>query len=146
MLLAAVSLFQVCVKDASMAESRTVAVVPLKRSNYRTWKVQCKMALMKEGLWGIVEGTETAPDQETQAERYAKLVQRRDRALGTIVLAIDPSLLYLLGEPKDPVEVWTALSEQFDRKTWANKLELRRRLFSLQLNTGDSVQEHIKCN
>ena len=33
------------------------------------------------------------------------------------MLSVDPSLLYILGEPKDPVEVWTALSEQFDRKT-----------------------------
>jgi len=45
-----------------MAESRTIAVIPLNGSNYRTWKVQCKMALMKEDLWGIIDGTETAPD------------------------------------------------------------------------------------
>ena len=39
-----------------MAESRMVFVVPLNGSNYATWKVQCKMALIKEGLWKIVEG------------------------------------------------------------------------------------------
>ena len=60
------------------------------------------------------------------------------------MLPVDPSLLYILGEPKDPVEVWTALSEQFDRKTWANELELRQRLFSLKLKESGSVQEHIK--
>ncbi len=127
-----------------MAESRTIAMVPLNGSNYRTWKVQCKMALMKDGLWGIVNGTETAPDATTHAELHAKFVQRRDRALGTIVLFVDSSLLYLLGEPEDPVKAWTTLSEQFDRKTWANKLELRRKLFSLRLKEGGSVQEHIK--
>ena len=102
------------------------------------------MALMKENLWKIVEGSETAPDAEAQADLYAKFVQGRDRTLGTIVISADPLLLYILGEPKDPVEVWTALSEQFDRKTWANKLELRRRLFSLKLKKGGSVHEHIK--
>jgi len=81
-----------------MAESRSVSVIPLNGSNYRTWKVQCKMALMKEGLWGIVEGTEVASDS-TEVDRHAKFVQRRDTALGTIVLCVDPSLLYLLGEP-----------------------------------------------
>ena len=79
--------------------------------------MQCKMALMKENRWEIVEGFETAPDAEAQADLYAEFVQRRDRALGTIVLSVDPSLLYILGEPKDPVEVWIALSKQFDRKT-----------------------------
>ena len=46
-----------------MAESKTVAVVPLNSSNYSTWKIQCKMALIKDGLWGIVNGTETAPTE-----------------------------------------------------------------------------------
>ena len=43
-----------------MAESKTM-LTPLSVSNYTTWKVQCKMALMKEGVWRIVDGTETAP-------------------------------------------------------------------------------------
>ena len=43
-----------------MAESKTM-LTPLSGSNYTTWKVQCKMALMKEGVWRIVDGTETAP-------------------------------------------------------------------------------------
>ena len=35
------------------------SVVPLNGSNYLTWKMQCRMALMKDGLWNIVNGTET---------------------------------------------------------------------------------------
>ena len=31
---------------------------PLDGKNYPTWKVQCRMALMKDGSWGIVNGTE----------------------------------------------------------------------------------------
>ena len=124
-----------------MAELKT-AMVPLNNSNYPTWKVQCRMALMKEGLWGIVNGTETPPD--VQADTYAKFMTRRDRALATIVLSVDPSLLYLLGEPENPMMVWKKLSDQFQKKTWANKLELRRKLYSLRLKDGESVQNHVK--
>ena len=35
------------------------------------------------------------------------------------------------------------LWDQFQKKMWANKLVLRRRLYSLKLKEGDSVQEHI---
>ena len=77
-----------------MAESKTVAMVPLNSTNYSTWKIQCKMALIKEGLWGIVNGTETAPTEG--ADQRAKFAARRDRALATIVLTIEPSLLYLI--------------------------------------------------
>lgn len=126
-----------------MAESKTVSVVPLNSSNYSTWKVQCKMALIKDGLWAIVSGKEVEPAESEEAR--AKFAARRDKALATIVLAMEPRLLYLVGnDPTDPVAVWRVLSEQFQRKTWANKLELKRRLFSLRLAEGGSVQEHIK--
>ena len=51
------------------------------------------MALMKDGLWGIVNDTESAPD-EANAERHGKYISRRDRALALIVLSVEPSLLY----------------------------------------------------
>jgi hypothetical protein len=101
------------------------------------------MALMKEGLWGIVSGAENAPP-DREAERLAKFGARRDRALAIIVLSVEPTLLYLLGDPEDPVVVWKKLLDHFQKKTWANKLELRRRLYSLKLREGDSIQEHMK--
>uniref|UniRef100_A0A1X7VWV7 Retrotransposon gag domain-containing protein n=1 Tax=Amphimedon queenslandica TaxID=400682 RepID=A0A1X7VWV7_AMPQE len=69
---------------------------------------------------------------------------RKDRALATVILLIDPSLLYLVGEPDDPLEVWRLLSNHFQKKTWANRLAFRRKLHSLRLEKGQSVQEHIK--
>ena len=32
-------------------DSKNVALVPLNGKNYSTWKVQCRMALMRDGLW-----------------------------------------------------------------------------------------------
>ncbi len=79
------------------------------------------MALIREGLWDIVANTETCPDQTREADKYKKYVARRDRALATIVLSIDVSLLYLLEDPQDPAKVWQELSNQFQKQTWANK-------------------------
>ena len=56
-------------------------------------------------LWGIVSGTETSPAEE-QADAQRKFMSRSDHALAITVLAVDPSLLYLLGDPKDPQAVW----------------------------------------
>ena len=83
------------------------------------------MALMKDNLWGIVSGSETEPrrpDQGGDVATHGRFVVRRDKALATIVLAVDTSLLYLLGEPEDPTDVWQILQDQFQRKTWANRL------------------------
>ena len=126
-----------------MADGRS-AIVQLNGINFPTWKIQCRMALMKHGLWGIVNDTEAPPDQENEVA-WRKYLDKRDRALATIVLAVEPSLLYLLGDPQDPVEVWEKLCDQFQKKTWANKLSLRRKLYGLKLRDSEPVQEHIKA-
>ena len=123
---------------------KTVAIVPLNGTNYPTWKVQCQMALVRDGLWDIVNGTETAPD-EGEADCCSKFLARQDRALATIVLAVEPSLFYLIGNPENPVVVWKRLQDQFQKKTWANKLDVRWRLHTLQLKDGEPVQGHIKA-
>ena len=51
-------------------------------------------------------------------------VIKLDRVFATIVLSVEPALLYLLGEP--------------------NKLALRRKLYSLRLKERCSIQQHIK--
>ena len=50
----------------------------------------------------------------------------------------------MLGDPVDPVAVWKKLSDHFQKKTWANKLHLRKKLYSLRLREGESVQEHVR--
>ena len=87
-----------------MAEIKSISIIPLNGKNYPTWKVQCRMTLMKDGLWGIVNGTESDPGT-AQAEAHKKFVSKRDRALAIIVLSVEPSLLYMIGDPEDPIAV-----------------------------------------
>ena len=55
---------------SAMSEMKTVLIVPLNATNYQTWKLQCRMALMEDGLWGIVNGTEAAPDLATDVDKH----------------------------------------------------------------------------
>jgi len=104
-----------------------------------------RMYLIQEDLMSIVDGTETEPgpdpSQQTAAERYKK---RKAKALAKIVLAVETNLLYLLGDPSDPREVWLKLQNQFQKNTWANKLRLKKRLYNMKLKPGQSLQEHLK--
>ena len=95
-------------------DMKAIGIVPLNGANYPTWKVQCQMALMK-GLWSIVNGSESGPSR-SDTDKHAKFMARRDRALATVVLSVDPSLLYLIGDPENPVLVWKKLSDQFQKK------------------------------
>jgi len=122
-----------------MEAGRVINCVPLNEKNYPTWKVQVKMHLIKEDLLGIVEGTEAVSGDAVAVRKFN---QRRDRALATIVLAIDPKLLYLVGDPTDPVEVWKKLQDTFQKMTWANKLRLKRKLYNMKMSPVESLQSH----
>ena len=67
-----------------MKETKST-IIPLNGKNYPTWKIQCRMALMKDGLWGIIKGTEETPGEDN-AEAQKKYMARRDRALALVIL------------------------------------------------------------
>jgi len=102
-----------------MVESKIV-IVPLTGANFPPWKIQCKMSLIKDGLWGIVDGNEAAPAETDGA--YSKYISRKNRALA-IVLPIDPSLLYLLG---DPVTQKLVRRTGFGNQKWSGRTNLCR--------------------
>ena len=81
------------------------------------------MSLNKEGLWSIVHNSEHASGAE-DGDKYIKFIARRDCSLATIVLSIDQALLYFIGNSEDPMEVWRKIADQFQKKRYANKLEL----------------------
>ena len=61
--------------------------------------------MIKDDLWGIVNGTEMAPTKG--AEQQAAFAAQKDKALAVIVLAVEPSLLYVISaDPTDPVVPW----------------------------------------
>lgn len=125
-------------------DGKGASIILLNGVNYPTWKIQCRMVLIRDGVWSIVNGSEKVP-ASADTDKLAKFMARSDKALATIVLSVEPSLLYLLGDPVDPVVVWNTLQDQFQKKTWANKLALRRKLNSLNLKDGNSVTDHIKA-
>lgn len=138
----------------NMAAENYFSVIPLNDRNYSTWKVQVKMALLYENLWGFISDSEVAPDATADPGKYQKYCARRNKALAILVLSIDPELLYIVGDSFDPIEVWNKIGERFkrlttradvilQRNTWAKKLRLRKCLYRMKLKGKTSVHEHL---
>ena len=115
-----------------------MAIVSLTGASYPTWKVKCKMSLMKDGMWEIVDGSKRAPSTSDSA--YSKFITRRDCALATIILSINPYLLYLIGDPTEPtaVEAMYTISKEYIGKQVSPPL-----IFALR--EGQSIQENVKA-
>ena len=113
-------------------------IVALNDRNFPTWKIKMKMALIRDSLWTIVTGDETAP---TDTDKLVKFNTRKDKALAQIVLGIEPMYLYLLGDPTDPVSVWAKLQDTFQKKSWSNKFRLKKSLYGMKLGPNDNLQQ-----
>ena len=74
------------------------------------------MLLIKEGLYGYINGSEVEP-ASSDVSALTKYHAQREKALAKIVLAIDPKLLYLISDPSDPATVWTKLRDMFQKKS-----------------------------
>uniref|UniRef100_A0A0K2UHD7 DUF4219 domain-containing protein n=1 Tax=Lepeophtheirus salmonis TaxID=72036 RepID=A0A0K2UHD7_LEPSM len=73
-----------------------MSIAPLKGSKYPTWKIQCRMALMKENLWKIVKEEEMEPKiTNANLTEHVAIRISKDEALAIIVSAIDtkPTIL-----------------------------------------------------
>lgn len=79
-------------------EAIKIIIEPRNGSNYATRKVQCKIALVREELWNIVNKTKAAPLVSNNNEALiAKYDLRRDRALATtLVDNLTNTFIYLV--------------------------------------------------
>ena len=51
-----------------------MAIVSLMGASYPTWKVKCKMSLMKDGMWGIVDGESLMEAKEPPAQVIVRIL------------------------------------------------------------------------
>ena len=119
------------------------AVEKLNGSNWSTWKFQMKHVLLAKELWGLVDGTEEEPAENTAAHVLADYRKRLQKAFSVIALAISSSQLYLVTSCEQLRQAWEALRNHFEHNTLANKF-LKKRYFRSEMKEGTSVEKHLK--
>ena len=92
-----------------------------------------QMVLIDKDLWDIVASDEVGEDDKTKDRK----------ALATICLSVKDTELVHVQSCKTSAEAWQKLAEVYETKGLARKLYLRRRFFTIQLNEGQGMQEHI---
>ena len=60
-----------------------------------------------------------------------------------LCLAMEDSQLPLVRSANGAHNAWSRLEEHFEKRSLANKLFFRRRFYTMMMEEGDDVQEHI---
>src|SRR6201746_1997485 len=90
-------------------DSKSNSVTKLTSSNYATWKGEMKAYLRVKGLWLLVNGSETRPTSDTDAQ--VKWDVKADKAAGELYLACSvEQRMHIDTVQDDPVKIWTTLA------------------------------------
>ena len=76
-------------------------------------------------------------------KEYWEKLDRRERSI--IQLCLEDSVLLNVSGEFTTKEIWDKLGNLYQSKSLVNKLFLRKKLYHLRMEDGDSVTEHLNA-
>jgi len=134
-------------------EIRKVAV--FEGVNFNNWKFRTEILLKEYGISGFLTKTTGEHDEvmavagetaEAQTERMKikeKLEMKENKCHSMLIQRIGDNYLEYVKDKKNPKEVWSALSEVFERKGVSNRMFLRRKLLTFKMENGEDLENHL---
>ena len=113
----------------------------LDSNNYQTWKLMMEMVLLHQDLWNIVDGSWKKP-AENHGE-YQNWMKKAAKARALIILSLHISQLEHVRKLEHPQEIWEKLKEVHEPTGRQHRLYLRRKFFTMKMQEGDHMQDHI---
>lgn len=111
--------------------------------NFSLWKFKMEMILSAKDLWDIVDKSELPPPS-TADERDKKDYERRcKRAFAVIATNLVDKEMAHIKACKGPAEAWTTLCNIHEAKSLSNILFLRRKFFTVKMEEGGDMLDHI---
>lgn len=90
--------------ETEMADTSKFKIDVLRNDNYFMWSRKMKLILRAKGVWNIVNGVETTPEESSTSE-MSRFERKHDIALTNLVLSIDDSCVGSVIEMIDAKEV-----------------------------------------
>lgn len=123
-----------------MATPSYMAMDKFGGQNFHTWQVKMKFLLMREGLWGIVNGTSTKP---ATREGDATWQARDDKALALIALGLEDTYIHNIGACHSSNCAWETLEKAYGALGLNSKIGLKVEFYSLEMSINDDLATHL---
>jgi len=114
------------------------------KNDFNMWKVKMEALLITQGLGdalepvikkeGIEGSSSLTPQQATDIDK---------RARSTIILSLGDSVIREVAKEKTVADLWAKLETIYMTKSLANRLHIKKRMFTLKMAEGSSLDDHI---
>jgi len=117
--------------------SRRIEIEKFNGGNFELWKLKMEDLLVDHELWDVVSSTRPATISQDDWDTMDW------KAKGLIRLCLVDSVLLNVHEEKTAKSLWKKLGDIYQGKSLVNKLFLRKKLYSLKMEEGASITDHL---
>ncbi|GKV08223.1 hypothetical protein SLEP1_g19888 [Rubroshorea leprosula] len=107
--------------------------------NFSLWRLKMRAMLTQQGLWKALEKERKLPETLPEEEK----IDLKERALSAIQLSLSDKVLGEVAEENSASALWSKLEALYLTKSVSNRLYLKKWLFTLNMNEGGSIKDHL---
>ncbi|KAH9685530.1 CCHC-type domain-containing protein [Citrus sinensis] len=131
-------------QDPSMATPK----IDLKKFNgkndFNMWKVKMEALLVTQGLGDAIQSVTKKEGKEFSTSKTSEQVAEINRkARGTIILSVADSVIREVAKEPTVADLWAKLESSYMKKSLANMLYIKKRMFTLKMVEGTSLDDHF---
>ncbi|KAH9778870.1 Integrase catalytic domain-containing protein [Citrus sinensis] len=114
------------------------------KNDFNIWKVKMEALLITQGLGDALEPITKKEEKEVSSSKTPEMAAEIDKkARSTIILSFGDSVIREVAKEKTIADLWAKLEKIYMTKSLANRLYIKRRMFTLKMAEGSSLDDHI---
>lgn len=117
------------------------------KNDFNMWKVKMEALLITQGLGDALEpiikkeGLEASTSSLSLTPQQAAEIDKKARS--TIILSLGDSVIREVARERTVADLWAKLERVYMTKSLANRLYIKKRMFTLKMAEGSSLEDHI---
>ncbi|KAH9650291.1 hypothetical protein KPL70_026321 [Citrus sinensis] len=117
------------------------------KNDFNMWKVKMEALLITQGLGDASEpiikkeGLEASTSSSSLTPQQAADIDKKARS--TIILSLGDSVIREVARERTVADLWAKLERVYMTKSLANRLYIKKRMFTLKMAEGSSLEDHI---
>ncbi|KAH9686815.1 hypothetical protein KPL70_014523 [Citrus sinensis] len=118
------------------------------QNDFNMWRIKMEALLITQGLGDAIDPVIKSENTEASSSRTPEQMAEIDKkARNTIILSLGDSVIREVAKEKTVAGLWAKLEQLYMKKSFANRLYIKKNMFSLRMIEGASLDEHIdECN
>ena len=115
------------------------------KNSFGLWQIKMKALLKQLQIWRpLIPKSAASTSGSGDGWTDEQLVVMEEKAHSTILLSLDDHIITEVADQETAAELWLKLESLYMTKSLTNKLLLKQRLFSLRMQSGTPLRNHLE--